>query len=32
MMVSLYELWKTYDEKKEIQAILAKMPKPSPSR
>ncbi|RUS79738.1 hypothetical protein EGW08_012511 [Elysia chlorotica] len=31
-MVGLYEMWKTYDEKKEIQPILAKMPKPSPSR
>ncbi|KAK3782774.1 hypothetical protein RRG08_035113 [Elysia crispata] len=31
-MVSLYEMWKIYDEKKEIQPILTKMPKPSPSR
>ncbi|XP_073995052.1 cyclin C isoform X1 [Rhodnius prolixus] len=25
---SLYELWKNHDEKKDIQALLAKMPKP----
>ncbi|XP_031782638.1 cyclin-C [Nasonia vitripennis] len=27
-IINLYELWKTYDEKKEIQALLNKMPKP----
>lgn len=27
-IINLYELWKTYDEKKEIQGLLAKMPKP----
>lgn len=27
-IVNLFELWKNYDEKKEIQALLAKMPKP----
>ena len=27
-IVNLFELWKTFDEKKEIQALLAKMPKP----
>lgn len=27
-VISLFELWKTYDEKKDIQALLAKMPKP----
>lgn len=33
-ILALYELWKNYDEKKEISALLAKMPKPktSPSR
>jgi len=33
-ILALYELWKSYDEKKEINAILPKMPKPktSPSR
>lgn len=33
-ILALYELYKTYDEKKEIQALLAKMPKPrtQPSR
>ena len=33
-VINLFELWKTYDEKKDIQALLAKMPKPkqSPSR
>ena len=32
--MALYDLWKTYDEKKDIPAILAKMPKPkvTPSR
>lgn len=29
-IVSLFELWKTYDEKKEIQELLSKMPKPQP--
>ena len=27
-ILGLYELWKSYDEKKEIAAILQKMPKP----
>lgn len=27
-IINLYELWKTYDEKKEIQSLLSKMPKP----
>lgn len=27
-ILGLYELWRTYDEKKEIQELLAKMPKP----
>ncbi len=33
-IISLFEMWKTYEEKKDIQALLAKMPKPkqSPSR
>lgn len=33
-VINLFELWKTYDEKKDIQALLAKMPKPKtqPSR
>lgn len=33
-ILALYELYKTYDEKKEIQGLLAKMPKPKtqPSR
>lgn len=33
-VLSLYELWKNYDEKKEIAVLLGKMPKPklSPSR
>lgn len=30
-IINLYELWKTYDEKKEIQGLLSKMPKPTPS-
>lgn len=29
-IVGLFELWKTYDEKKEIQELLSKMPKPQP--
>lgn len=29
-VINLFELWKTYDEKKDIQALLAKMPKPKP--
>lgn len=29
-ILGLYELWRTYDEKKEIQDLLAKMPKPRP--
>ncbi|KAF4525631.1 hypothetical protein B566_EDAN001230 [Ephemera danica] len=34
LIVLLLELWKVYDEKKDIQALLAKMPKPKqqPSR
>ncbi|CAG2054558.1 unnamed protein product [Timema podura] len=33
-VLNLFDLWKTYDEKKDIQALLAKMPKPKtqPSR
>lgn len=33
-ILALYELYKSYDEKKEIQSLLAKMPKPKtqPSR
>lgn len=33
-VISLFEMWKTYDEKKDIQALLAKIPKPKtqPSR
>ena len=33
-VINLFELWKSYDEKKDIQALLAKMPKPKtqPSR
>ncbi|KMQ93351.1 cyclin-c [Lasius niger] len=27
-IINLYELWKRYDEKNEIQGLLAKMPKP----
>jgi cyclin C len=30
LIVLLLELWKGYDEKKDIQALLAKMPKPKP--
>lgn len=30
-ILSLYELWRTYDEKKEIQDLLNKMPKPRPA-
>lgn len=30
-MMALYELWKTYDEKKEIASILSKMPHPKTS-
>jgi cyclin-C len=34
MVTNLLDLWKGYDEKKDIQALLAKMPKPKqqPSR
>ena len=28
-ILNLYELWKTYDERKEVQALLQKMPKPT---
>lgn len=27
-ILNLYELWKSYDERKEIQGLLQKMPKP----
>lgn len=30
-IINLYELWKVYDEKKEIQGLLNKMPKPKPA-
>lgn len=30
-ILGLYELWRTYDEKKEIQDLLSKMPKPRPN-
>ncbi|CAH0698935.1 unnamed protein product [Spodoptera exigua] len=30
-IINLYEMWKSYDEKKEIQALLVKMPKPKPA-
>ncbi|CAG9816275.1 unnamed protein product [Phaedon cochleariae] len=30
-IINLFELWKTYDEKKEIQGLLGKMPKPKPA-
>lgn len=30
-ILGLYELWRTYDEKKEIQELLSKMPKPRPA-
>lgn len=30
-IINLYELWKTYDEKKEILDLLNKMPKPKPA-
>lgn len=29
-ILALFELWRTYDEKKEIQQLLEKMPKPRP--
>jgi len=32
MLVTLYDMWKTYDEKTEIKQVLAKMPKPCLSR
>lgn len=31
-IVNLFELWKNYDEKKEIQELLSKMPKPKLQR
>lgn len=31
-ITNLYELWKTFDEKKEIQELLSKMPKPVQQR
>lgn len=30
-IINLFEMWKAYDEKKEIQGLLAKMPKPKPA-
>ncbi|KAK9746510.1 Cyclin, N-terminal domain [Popillia japonica] len=30
-IINLFDLWKQYDEKKEIQALLNKMPKPKPA-
>jgi len=27
-IINLFELWKSYDEKKEIQGLINKMPKP----
>lgn len=30
-IINLFELWKNYDEKKEIQELLSKMPKPKPA-
>lgn len=30
-IINLYEMWKSYDEKKEIQPLLVKMPKPKPA-
>lgn len=30
-IINLYEMWKSYDEKKEIQGLLSKMPKPKPA-
>lgn len=30
-IINLYEMWKSYDEKKEIQSLLGKMPKPNPA-
>lgn len=30
-IVNLFELWKDWKEKDEIQGLLAKMPKPKPS-
>lgn len=29
-IINLFELWKNFDEKKEIQELLSKMPKPKP--
>lgn len=31
-IVNLFELWKNYDEKKEITELLLKMPKPKSQR
>ena len=28
LILSLYQLWKNFDEKKEISGLLAKVPKP----
>lgn len=30
-IINLFELWKTFDEKKEILELLNKMPKPKPA-
>lgn len=30
-VINLFELWKPYDEKKEIRDLLGKMPKPKPA-
>lgn len=30
-IVNLFDLWKGYDEKKEIVELLSKMPKPKPA-
>lgn len=30
-IVNVYELWKGYDEKKDIVELLGKMPKPKPA-
>ena len=29
-ILALYDLWKQFDDKKEMQGILQKMPKPKP--
>lgn len=30
-IINLFDMWKAYDEKKEIQGLLGKMPKPKPA-